>query len=190
VNELGYPLIVTTTQDSTHSIFPTSFTISSTESEFAYAFILCALKKAYKKIYNKTPIFKYIMSDGADYIFNAIKNNLEGNQIHLMCYFHLKKAIKNKFAEKKIPKENRDKILICIDNLRSMISEKHFEKYYELFKSYYSSFPEFLEYFEKEWVSSNSPTTKSRFFDCEPNIFMTNNICESLNASIKIKKFI
>jgi len=110
---------------------------------------------------------------------------LEGNQTHLMCYFHLKARVKKKFSDKKVTKEDRPKILHCIDNLHSMINEKYFSHYYHLFKLHFSLYSEFLEYFEKEWVCSDSKTTKWRYFGCEPNVLMTNNICESLNASIK-----
>jgi len=74
LNGLRYPLIVTTTQDSMHTIFPTSFTIASNESEATYSFILKALRNSYKKIYKTNFIFKYIMSDGADYILMLQRN--------------------------------------------------------------------------------------------------------------------
>ena len=44
---------------------------------------------------------------------------------------------------------------------------------------------QFLEYFEKMWVSEESSTNKWHYYNCEANVFTTNNICESLNASIK-----
>jgi len=46
INDLGYPLITTVTQGVEHSIFPTSFSIVSTESEITYSFAINALKKA------------------------------------------------------------------------------------------------------------------------------------------------
>ena len=51
LNDLRYPLIVTATQDSMHTIFPTSFTIASSECEATYSFILKALRNSYKKVF-------------------------------------------------------------------------------------------------------------------------------------------
>jgi len=114
LNTLKYPLITTVTQDSTHLIFPTSFTIASTESEASYSFVLCALKKAYMKIFKQSLNYKYIMSNGADYIFNASEKNLEEDHIHLMCYFHVKKAIKRNFAKKKYRNKTEKRFCIAL----------------------------------------------------------------------------
>ena len=116
------------------------------------------------KIFKQSLNYKYIMSNGADYIFNASEKNLEEDHIHLMCYFHVKKAIKRNFAEKKVSKEDREKILHCINDLHSMIDERHFAHYYKLFKERYASYPGFLTYLDKEWVYSK--TSKWRYFDC------------------------
>lgn len=185
VNDLGYPLITTVTQDGEHSIFPTSFSIVSSESEATYTFCLNALKKSYFKLFKKKMPFKYIMSDAANYIFNATQKNCENMKEHLVCFFHLKQAIKKNFAEKKVHKKDRKAILNCVDDMQGSITQVQFDKYYELFKNEYFQYQEFLDYFDTYWVSQQSKTTKWRFFDMEPGIFLTNNICESLNSSLK-----
>ena len=109
------------------------------------------------------------MSHGTDYIFNATRKGLEGNQTHLMCYLYLKTVVKEKIP-KKIWK-NRAEILNCIDDLHSMMNESIFP-INNLFKSQFSFYSEFLNYFEKEWASSDSKTTNG-YFDFELNILMT-----------------
>ena len=67
--------------------------------------------------------------------------------------------------------------------MHMMITEDHFKKYWELFKIKYSNYKEYLNYFEKTYISSES--NKWHYFDVLPNVFLTNNICESLNVTIK-----
>jgi len=93
------------------------------------------------------------MSDGASFIFKAIESNISGVSIHLMCYFHLKKAVKNNFAAKGVDKKDRDHILRCIDHLHEMISEEHFNTYEKLFQTQYVHYEDFLKYFDSTWIS-------------------------------------
>ena len=69
--------------------------------------------------------------------------------------------------------------------MRKSVSQQQFNKYYDLFKAQYSHYNSFLEYFEKQWVSQSSKTNKWAFYLSDSNALMTNNICESLNATIK-----
>ena len=64
-------------------------------------------------------------------------------------------------------------------------SLEQFNTYYQLFKSEYFQYQEFINHFETNWVSSQSKTTSWRYFDSKPGGFLTNNICESLNSSLK-----
>jgi len=125
------------------------------------------------------------MSDNAKCIFaSAKKINGISNAKHLNCFVHLKER-QQKFAlaENRVFKEDRVKILEHIKMMHMMITEDHFKKYWELFKIKYSNYKEYLNYFEKTYISSES--NKWHYFDVLPNVFLTNNICESLNATIK-----
>ena len=69
--------------------------------------------------------------------------------------------------------------------MRGMVTSKQLDQYWNLFSKHYSKSSSFIEYFKKQWLSEDSKTFRWHYFNCEPNVFMTNNICESLNSSIK-----
>jgi len=86
-------------------------------------------------------------------------------------------------AEHKIDKDDRDSILKHIDLMHSMVTKENFETYWSLFKTKYSKYPSYIEYFQKTYIDSEF--SKWHFFDVPPNTLLTNNISESLNAMIK-----
>ena len=185
VNSMGYPLICIVTQDSKHGLFPIAFAPSSTESEETITFTLKATLKAYYLLYNKPVQPKYFMSDCASYIFNSAKR-VFGNLIggHLNCYFHLKEnQRKKKLAEHGVTKEERKEMLNHLDIMQKMPTQEHFAQYWSLFKEKFDSYDSYHDYFEKTYIDSIN--NKWHYYDVEPNVFLTNNICESLNASIK-----
>jgi len=50
-------------------------------------------------------------------------------------------------------------------------SLEQFNTYYQLFKSEYFQYQEFINYFEMNWVSSQSKITSWRYFDSKPGVF-------------------
>jgi len=67
--------------------------------------------------------------------------------------------------------------------MHSMVTKENFETYWSLFKTKYSKYPSYIEYFQKTYIDSEF--SKWHFFDVPPNTLLTNNISESLNAMIK-----
>jgi len=65
VNELDYPLACLVTQDASHTTFPISFAICSSECQATHSFILESLLNSYEHIYKKKFAYKYIMSNAA-----------------------------------------------------------------------------------------------------------------------------
>jgi len=186
VNELRYPLTCWATQDIEHRTYPIAFAVSNSECETTYIFMLQTIKNAYQTLYNMNLSPKFIMSDAADYIFKATETVFGvGATTHLVCYFHLKQALKRNFTQHSVNKEDHVPILRHVDAMRKSVNQLQFNKYYDLFKAQYSHYNSFLEYFEKQWVSQSSKTNKWTFYQSDSNVLMTNNICESLNATIK-----
>jgi len=66
------------------------------------------------------------MSDGAEFIFNAIKKAFGITVIHLVCYFHLKQAVKRQLAGHGMDKVDRAYILRHIDNMHRLMSKTQF----------------------------------------------------------------
>jgi len=185
LNSVGFPLLCVVTQDAYHEIFPIAFAPANTESEETISFTLNALIKAYNILYSKTLKIKYFMSDNAQYTFNAVSKVfgvLEGG--HLNCYFHLKERQRKKaLSEHGVAKEDRQHILDHLDIMQTMITKNHFEKYWTLFTNKYCNYKSYCDYFAATYI--NSRMNKWHFFDIEANVFLTNNICESLNATLK-----
>ena len=185
INSFGYPMLVLTTQDSNHQIYPIAFAPSSSECEQTVTFLLDSVVKAYNILYKKNVNISYFMSDCASYNFTSVSKTvgeLKGG--HLSCFFYIKeKQREQKLAEHKVEKNDREKILKHIDQMQSMITQKHFKVYWNLLKVKYADYKSYIEYFESTYI--NSIYNKWHYYDVKPNIFLTNNACESLNALIK-----
>jgi len=67
--------------------------------------------------------------------------------------------------------------------MHTMVSQQHFAKYWAFFKTKYKKYSGYTTYFDKTYIKG--AFTKWYFFDVVPNIFLTNNKCESLNTTIK-----
>ena len=66
--------------------------------------------------------------------------------------------------------------------MESTITQKHFKVYWNLLKVKYADYKSYIEYFESTYI--NSIYNKWHYYDVKPNIFLTNNACESLNAEL------
>ena len=73
VNALNYPMSCWVTQDSNHSTFIIALSVCNTENKKNYSFMIQSIMKKYYAIYKQQVVFKYVMSDAALSIFNAIK---------------------------------------------------------------------------------------------------------------------
>jgi len=185
VNSLGYPLICLVTQDYSHKVFPIAFAPASTGSELTISFMLKSVLRTYESLYNTIPKAKYFMSDSAKYIFAStmkVLGTLEGG--HLNCYFHLKDGQRKRgLPNHGVAKEDRSTILEHIEIMHMMITKNHFAKYWSLFKEKYSHYQSYLDYFEKTYMTDIAG--KWHYYNVRPNVFLTNNVCESLNSVIK-----
>jgi len=93
INSFGYPMLVLTTQDSKHQVYPIAFAPSSSECEKSVSFLLNSVIKAYKFLYKKDIKVNYFMSDCATYNYTSVSNTL-GSVKHLSCFFSYKRSTK------------------------------------------------------------------------------------------------
>jgi hypothetical protein len=183
LNFLNYPLLIVATQDLLHTVFPVAFAISSSETQEAYATFLRAIN-TYLSInfsFNLRP--RYVMSDKAIAIFNAVDEVYGGNLTHISCYFHMKQNLKKNYSKYEVAKEDRGAISEKIDFMRCCIDKQFFIGYLAAFKSEYKHYSKFISYFEELFL--DHPYDIWQYFNIRPNIFTTNNILESLNNYIK-----
>jgi hypothetical protein len=157
--------------------------ISSEETESAYTFFLESVKTRLNTIWkiNYTP--KFVMSDGAIYIFNAVEN-IFGRVEHLMCYYHAKTAVEKKLRSLRLDEKIVKSILKDLDNLRDVSFIVAFEKLLELtLKRWEKISLEFTNYFIDEYTKSKRYRWSYAYI--EGNIPNTNNGMEGFNRSIK-----
>ena len=92
LTNIRYPLIVMTTVDLRHHIHPIVFYISNNEDKETYAYFIKATKYSYGMFEKADYNADYVMSDGADYIFNSVSKHFKA--IHLLCFYHLKEQVR------------------------------------------------------------------------------------------------
>ena len=184
LNSLGYPLLIVTTQDSLHQVFPIAFAPCSSECEETVTFVLTSVVKAYKLLYNKALNVKFFISDCALYMFSSVRKVFPALKAHISCYFHVKQSQKKRgMSDRGVHKDDRKAILSHLDVIHQMVTKEHFIKYWQLFKKEYLIYDDYCKYFEDTYINSNCNLW--HFFDVDANVFLTNNCCESLNSMIK-----
>ena len=118
LNDKKYPLLVLGTQDRSHKFHLVAFCVSSQEDEGAYSFFFQSIKRGMEKHFNIDYKPKYIMSDGALAIFNAAEAVFGADTSHLMCFFHVSKAVEKHMKEQKLDVSLQASIENAISNMR------------------------------------------------------------------------
>ena len=179
LNSLGYPLLIVTTQDSLHQVFPIAFAPCSSECEETVTFVLTSVVKAYKLLYNKALNVKFFISDCALYMFSSVRKVFPALKAHISCYFHVKQSQKKRgMSDRGVHKDDRKAILSHLDVMHQMVTKEHFIKYWQLFKKEYLIYDDYCKYFEDACI--NSDCNLWHFFDLDANVFLANNCLSTL----------
>ena len=137
------------------------------------------------KIFNFDYSPSFVMADCADEISNAIKKVFP-NATRLTCWAHAQRGFSNHWKFLAIEKDTRNEIEQDIYKLQLSHSVINFEVNYKLFKKKWSdrmqSIDVFLDYFEKEYITSAHSTWYEGIAPHRPS---TNNALEAVNNSIK-----
>lgn len=104
-----------------------------------------------------------------------------------MCYFHMKKCIKDHLRTKDwaIAKATRTRILVDLDHLHLCWTNEHFSAAAQLFTAKWNGegCNEFVRYFKTNWLDKND----NWYMGASPGSPSTNNALESFNNIIKKK---
>jgi hypothetical protein len=112
------------TTDITHHTNPVAFAlVSDAETNEAFTFAVNAVKTAVKYYIDINYIPHYVISDGCDAIFGYVKKVFNNGSQDLICFRHLREAVRKQLNYKGVKKEDRVKFL---DHLNFM--QRHTNK--------------------------------------------------------------
>ena len=158
----GFPVIIIGTTDRNKSFHPFGLVLSKDEKTEDYAFAFSSVKQLTKQLYDFDIYPNALVADAAQAITNAFKSvygeNYEYERIY--CWAHVIRRIDDRLKtinHKKIKESLRNDIL----NLQAQVENHNFKSVTKSFIEKWKIHNDdpinaFLEYFEDEWVKSNS----------------------------------
>lgn len=159
----GYLLLTMSTEDPRHRGRLIAVAISLHENTAAYVEFITSIRDHCRNSMAFIWEPRFILSDGAESIHSAV-SSVFPSACHLLCYFHLKKAIKRRIqstknsASKAKLMENERLILYGIDLMHKTQSREEFESLWGLLKYNWSKSlklpEEFISYFDVNYVFS------------------------------------
>lgn len=94
---------------------------------------------------------KYLIADGAKSIDNAFKAVFGNDNTIIMCYFHMKKALKSNLQPFVPDVSTQNKFLTDLDKLQLAKSSENFDRAAELFvKKWEEQSNDLMQYFRDE----------------------------------------
>ena len=175
----GFPLVVYGVTDLCGQFHPIAFFITSHETEddfFIFYSELLALTNSLKIHFDP----KFIMQDALPASYNAA-TRLFPNATILMCYFHVKKNIKENKEE--CDDSVFETMMKDIEYMHLATSELVFNKLLDKFSKYKINNSVMYNYIYKQWLTSRY--NKWQIFRTPPGYAAKNSNIESFNAVIK-----
>jgi len=137
-------------------MFFSLFSVSShEETKNGYSIALGAFRNGLKILLNFHYIPTYVVSDGTQAIFSAVKDVFAETVTHLMCFKHLKDRVTKNYANKQVPKDKRKEITASIEFMQRIIDEDHLDAYWSKFNKKHPSLKNFTTYFEKTYMEGD-----------------------------------
>lgn len=187
----GFSLLTLGVENKSHNFRFVACAISAHENTEAYTCFLSKISEALETQYNLKLQPILMVSDAADCIHNAIEKVFP-NCLHIRCYFHVMKAVKDKINRWKEPneksqlKESWGKIHYSISLLHRTKSFQDFRDLWSLIKvDWEEKIPKtFIEYFDKNYVQNNKKLQWNRMNLIGKNL--SNNGLERFHEEIKL----
>ena len=184
----GFPVLVVGTTDLNKAFHPLGLAICSNEKMKDFEFIFNTLQVGMQKINRDALKPKALVCDAADSINNGFKRVFGDSFDRIMCWSHMKGKIESRVCridDRSIAKE----MIEDIEMLQLCNSPSLFESATVLFmkkwkhnnKENNQSVLDFLQYFDDEWLHSNS----GWYEGIQLYTPSTNNALEATNRTIK-----
>ena len=94
--DLGFPIITLSTETIFHSYRQIAFLIAWSESKQQICLMLRKMTTFLKDNFSFEFKPEYILSDNSDAIISGCRESFNHNFTHLLCHFHLMKAMREK----------------------------------------------------------------------------------------------
>lgn len=176
----GFPVAPIGTVDKDRHFHLIGICVSTNEKEEDFTFFLQTIKSKILNIFNVEVKPRIILCDACKAISNAFLAVFGDDCLVLMCWFHVKKAIK-KIIGRYLPKEMHQGVLDDIDCLQLSTSPQIFENASNRFLRKYTSYEEFALYFNYEWLEQ----FRNWYEGAAEKSPSTNNALESFNRYLK-----
>jgi hypothetical protein len=159
----GFLLLTMSTEDRSHHGRLVAIAISLHENSIAYQTFFTSVKSYCIDQLNLSWEPQYVLSDGAESIQNAVKAVFP-NAIHLLCYFHLIKAVRRHIQSFKpvtarvVLQEKEQLIIYGINLLHKTQNAEEFTLLWSFIKDNWKNklriTQDFINYFEREYIQS------------------------------------
>jgi hypothetical protein len=162
LNQNEFPLLVIGVSDGTQAFHPLCFGVLSHHNNIHYTRAFNDLYNLFCTIFNYEPTVDYVVTD----CDHALRYGLHcgfrvDEEQHIMCFFHVVKACKEKLKGKESTVTKR--ILEEIRNLRTSTNEHDFQTKYNLISGRWiqDGHVDFKLYFERQWINMHFRIGKS-----------------------------
>ncbi|KAF9758301.1 hypothetical protein NGRA_3148 [Nosema granulosis] len=176
----GFPVLIIGTTDLDRHFHSFGIAVCSNEKTQDFTFVFRGLQEGIQKLGFEEINPDVLIADGADSIRNAFQD-VFGEKPMVMCWAHMRRNVVKKI-ESMVDKMEQEDLVNDIEALQLAQSERIFTKAANLLiKKWSSRQPNFIEYFQSEWLKSHNAWYEGvRHFT--PS---TNNALEATNRVIK-----
>lgn len=182
LNWYGFPVLLVGTTDLYRKFHVFGVAVCTHETETDFRFVFGALKNGLIEKFNVVLTPKYLISDAAKSIQNAFKGVFGENTTSIMCWFHMKKAVKHHLESFVTDRRTRNTFWADLDHLQLAKSTKIFDIAADLFIPKWERISsDFTKYFTTEWLNKN----RNWYEAYAKRVPSTNNALESFNRLIK-----
>lgn len=176
----GFPVLIIGTTDQDKSFHMAGLGVCSHEKEADFAFCFASIKKGVLMVCDTDLKIDTVISDAAHSIQKGFKTVFGQDATVLMCWAHVIPAVQL-HAKTLIPKAKQNELLEDLRQIQVISSPEIFDAVMKLFLKKWESYPNFIEYFTKQWIHLN-PNWYEGAKILTPS---TNNALEATNRVIK-----
>lgn len=182
LNWNGFPVLLIGTTDLYQKFHVFGISVCRHDTETDFVFLFAALKNGLKEKFNVKLEPKYLISDATKNIHNAFQSVFGENTTVIMCWFHMRKAVKSHLEQFISDKGTRFSFWSDLDKLQASKSTKIFDQAANLFVAKWTrASSEFMDYFTDQWLRKNR-----NWYEASARLVpSTNNSLESFNRLIK-----
>lgn len=151
----GFPVSPVGTIDTDRHFHLFGTMVSKEEQKKDFKFMFNALKKGVAKLVAHQMKPTILISDASDAIRNGFQEVFGDNTLLLMCWFHVKKAVKENAAKLIKTKKVQKEMLDDLTEVHKSNSPHQFQTAVKLFLVKYKKHDAFCSYFQKEWIKQH-----------------------------------